>query len=118
MAVMMPSESWTDERLDYFEKSVGESFDGIKVAIVRLEKRMDERFEQVDKPFEQVDKRLEQIDKRFDQIDKRFEQVDGRFTRVETDIQELRRAIERQNTFMLSGFVGLAGLILSNAIFF
>lgn len=122
---MMPRENWTDERLDYFERGVNERFDGIKVEVARLEKRMDERFDRVDERFKQVDaefdridKRFEQVDKRFEQMDKRFEQVDKRFDRVEGDIQELKRAIERQNTFMLSGFVGLAGLIVSNAIFF
>jgi hypothetical protein len=37
---------------------------------------------------------------------------------VEADVRELRRAMERQSTIMVSGFVGLAGLIVSNAILF
>lgn len=129
---MMAREDWTDERLDYFEKGVGDRFDGIRVEVAHLGRRMDERFDRVDerfkqidaefdrmdKRFEQVDKRFDHVDKRFDQVGKRFEQVDQRFDRVETDVQELKRAIERQNAFMLGGFVGLAGLIVSNAIFF
>lgn len=83
---MMPRQSWTDERLDHFEK------------------RVDERFDRIDAEFAR--------------IDKRFEQVDKRFERVEGEIQELRRAVERQGTIMISGFVGLAGLIVSGQIFF
>jgi DNA anti-recombination protein RmuC len=93
MAVMMPRQNWTDERLDHFEKSVNERFD-----------RVDQRFDRVDERFKLVDKRFDQIDKRFDQIDKRLERMEG--------------AVLRQNTTIVTGFIGLAGLIASNAIFF
>ncbi|HEU4599335.1 MAG TPA: hypothetical protein VFS26_06275 [Solirubrobacterales bacterium] len=72
MVVMVPSESWSDERLDYFEK------------------RVEERFDRIDKRFEQVDKRFERIEKR----------------------------LERVETIMVSGFIGLAGLIVSGQILF
>jgi archaellum component FlaC len=48
---MMPRQSWTDERLDHFEKSVNERFD-----------RVDERFDRVDERFKQVEDRLERIE--------------------------------------------------------
>lgn len=76
---MVPRESWTDERLDYFEKRVEERFD--------------------------------RIDAEFARIDKRFEQVDRRFERIEA-------ALHQQSVIMVSGFIGLAGLILSGQIFF
>jgi tetrahydromethanopterin S-methyltransferase subunit G len=79
MAVMMPRQNWTDERLGYFEKSV------------------DERFERVDERFVEVNKRL-------DQLDQRLERLEG--------------AMLRQNTTMVTGFIGLAGLIASSALFF
>jgi hypothetical protein len=44
----------------------------LQTKVAEMEKRFDQRFEQVDKRFEQVDKRFEQVDKRFEQVDKRF----------------------------------------------
>jgi len=83
MAVMA-RESWTDGRIDDFRENVNQRFD--------------------------------QVDKRFDQVDKRFDQVDARFDRVEGDIRELRQTMI-QGFFvlvglMVTGFVGLAGLIV------
>lgn len=48
-----------------------------------MEKRFEQRFEQVDKRFEQVDKRFEDL--RGD-MNKRFEQVDNRFGEMMTYI--------------------------------
>jgi hypothetical protein len=83
MAVMA-RESWTDGRIDDFRENVNQRFD--------------------------------QVDNRFDQVDKRFDQVDARFDRVEGDIRELRQTMI-QGFFvlvglMVTGFVGLAGLIV------
>jgi hypothetical protein len=85
MAVMA-RESWSDERLTYFEKSVDERFD-----------RVDERFDRVDEKFVQIEKRLD---------------------RVDGDIRELRQAITSMHQSMSVGFIGLAGLIVSQALFF
>ena len=70
--------------------------------IVRLEEKMDRKFEQmndkmdwrfeqmdekIDRRFEQmdekIDRRFEQVDRRFEQVDQRFEQVDQRFDALE-----------------------------------
>jgi DNA anti-recombination protein RmuC len=104
MVVMTPRETWTDERLDEFKASVNQ------------------RFDEVDKRFDQVDKRFEQVDKRFEQVDDRFNRVEAQmkegFARVDADIRELRQTVERMNMRMTTGFIGLAGLIVSSQIFF
>jgi len=74
--------------------------------------------ERLDEFKASVNQRFDEVDRRFDQVDKRFEQVDKRFDHVDADIRELRQSIKRLTVFMVTGFIGLAGLILSNAIFF
>ena len=87
MAVMMPRETWTDGRLDEFEK------------------RMDERFDRVDERFDRVDERFEWVDKRFDAVDKRFDSI-------EADIREIRYGLIVLAGIMITGFLTLAGLIV------
>jgi hypothetical protein len=95
MAMMVPRESWTDERLD------------------DLKENMVERFDQVDQRFDQVDKRFEQVDQRFEQVERRM--AEG-FSRVDADIRELRRMMFQGFialvTVIVTCFVGLAGLIV------
>ena len=47
----------------------------LKVKMGEMDKRFEQRFQEIDKRFEQVDKRFEQVDKRFEQVDKRFEEL-------------------------------------------
>ncbi len=75
---MMPRQSWTDERLDQFEKRVDERFD---------------RFER-------------EVNLRFKQVDERFEQVDRRFDRIEGDIRELRMIMVGGFVTLLVAIVG------------
>jgi hypothetical protein len=51
------------------------------------------------------------VNQRFDEVDKRLDRMDG-------DIRELRQAVERMNTRMTTGFIALAGLIVSGQVFF
>jgi len=91
--VVMTREAWTDGRMDEFKEAVNLRFD-------------------------QVNRRFDEVDKRFEQVDKRFEQVDKRLDRIEGDIRELRQTVERMNTRMTTGFIALAGLIVSGQVFF
>lgn len=50
MAMMMPRGTWTDGRLDEFEKRIDERFD-----------RVDERFEWVDKRFDRLEADVREI---------------------------------------------------------
>lgn len=50
MAVMLPRDRWSDDRLDKFEKRVDERFD-----------RIDERFDQVDKRFDRVEADIREL---------------------------------------------------------
>jgi tetrahydromethanopterin S-methyltransferase subunit G len=66
VAVMMPREKWTDERLDDLNKKVDEGF-------VRVDARFDKvdaRFDKVDAQFAKVDERLEKICDRFDALNR------------------------------------------------
>ncbi|HET7590202.1 MAG TPA: hypothetical protein VFK14_08510 [Solirubrobacterales bacterium] len=91
--VVMTRETWTDGRMDEFKESVNLRFD-------------------------EVNRRFDEVDKRFEQVDKRFEQVDKRLERMDADIRELRQMVERMNSRMTTGFIALAGLIVSGQIFF
>ncbi len=62
-----------------------------------------------------TDGRLDEFEKR---IDERFKVIDERFDRIEADIRELRQAVNEMHRTMVTGFIGLAGLILSAQIFF
>jgi thymidylate kinase len=104
MAVMMPRQSWTDERLDHFEKRVDERFD-----------RVDERFGTFEK---QVDERFKRVDERFDRVDEQFRLVDKRLDVMDADRRELKQAMNQLNRTMSIGFIGLAGLIASAVVFF
>ena len=79
--------------------------------------RMDEFKEAVNRRFDEVDRRFDEVDKRFEQVDKRFEQVEKRLDRMDADIRELRQSVERMNMRMTTGFIALAGLIVSGQLF-
>ena len=47
-----------------------------KIRLIRIEDRMESKFQEIDRRFEQMDKRFEQMDKRFEQIEKRLERLE------------------------------------------
>ncbi len=67
---------------------------------------------------ESVNRRFDGVDRRFDEVYRRFEQIEKRLDRMNMDIRELRQTVERMNTRMTTGFIGLAGLIVSAQLFF
>ena len=73
--------------------------------------RLDEFKENVNRRFDEVDRRFNEVDKRFDQVDKRLDRMDG-------DFRELRQAVNQLHNTMVIGFIGLAGLTVSGAVFF
>lgn len=97
MAVMVPRQSWTDERLNHFEKSVGERFD-----------RVDERFNK----FETS------VDERFKWVDERFVEVNKRLDRMDADIRELRQTVAQMSQSMNRNFIALAMLVVAAVVFF
>ena len=110
MAVMMPRQNWTDERLDHFGKRVDERFD-----------RVDERFDRVDERFATFKK---EVDERFSyfesEVKLRFEQVDERLDRIEGETKEIRIAIKDLHEdnkatlrVMMQGIITLSGSIVA-----
>jgi archaellum component FlaC len=106
MAVMMPQQNWTDERLDHFETRVEERFD-------LFESKVDERFERVDERFERVEERFERVDERFKEVNKRFGEVDKRLERIETNIGEMHGAMLGVQRIMLQGFIAICTAMVS-----
>ena len=62
MAVMMPRETWTDQRLDDLNKKVDDGFADVKAEMRgrfdSLETRIDVRFNQIDERFDRMQQTL------------------------------------------------------------
>ena len=58
MAVMMPREKWTDERLDDLNKKVDEGFGRLDGDIKDLRRDMNTRFDKVDARFDSLNRNL------------------------------------------------------------
>jgi len=64
-----------DERMAYVEGRLEEqslSMTDLREAVVRLEDRMERRFEAVDRRFDAVDRRFDAVDRRFDRLEDRM----------------------------------------------
>jgi len=65
MAVMVPRESWTDQRLDDLNRKVDDGF-------ARVDKKIDDGFARVDKKIDdglaRVDKDIRELNTRFDSL--------------------------------------------------
>ncbi|HEV2857001.1 MAG TPA: hypothetical protein VGW80_01205 [Solirubrobacterales bacterium] len=64
---------------------------------------------------ERLDEFKASVNHRFDEVDRRLDRFEAQ---MHADIRELRQTVERMNARMTSGFIGLAGLIVSAQIFF
>jgi uncharacterized protein YicC (UPF0701 family) len=70
MAVMMPREKWTDERLDDLNKRVDEGFTRVEALIADTKTDMREGFARVDG---QINELRRDMNARFESIDARFD---------------------------------------------
>lgn len=59
--VVMPRESWTDERLDDFRGEVNRRFDGVDRRIEETNQLMDAGFARIDAKFDALQRTLMQI---------------------------------------------------------
>lgn len=57
----------------------------LEEVLVRIERKIDERFDAVDKRFDEVDKRFEAVDKRFEAFDKKFEAVNQKLEGIQIE---------------------------------
>jgi hypothetical protein len=76
MAVMMPREKWTDERLDDLNGKVDKGFADTKAAITETKAEMREGFARVDGEIKEL---RQEMNARFSGTDARFNSVDARF---------------------------------------
>ena len=85
MVVMTPRESWTDGRLNEFEK------------------RVDER-------FDEVDRRFDEVDRRFDEVDRRFENLE---TKMENGFSALNERIDRLFLALVIALFGVVASLIA-----
>ncbi|MFZ2188715.1 MAG: hypothetical protein WAV73_04095 [Candidatus Moraniibacteriota bacterium] len=77
--------------------------------LMGLERRMDDRFEQVDAGFKQIDDRFEQMDVRFKQLEanqaitlKHLFNIDDKFEAMEKELKEIKLELARLSEKILS----------------
>jgi tetrahydromethanopterin S-methyltransferase subunit G len=84
MAVMMPREKWTDERLDDLNKKVDDGFADTKAEMragfARVDGEIKELRREVNARFEKVDARFDALNDRFDALNRNM--VGGLFVVV------------------------------------
>ena len=81
-------EAMLDEKLD---KRLDEKFQNIDK---RFDK-MDERLDKMDERLDKMDERLDKMDERFDKMDERFEKMDSRMGSLEQQFIELRDTVDK-----------------------
>jgi len=98
MAVMVPRERWTDERLDDLNKKVDDGF-------ARTEKKMDEGFARADAKMDEGFARADaRMDEGFARLDKK---MDEGFARVDADLREVRSDIKDVKRMLFMGAVAI-----------
>jgi chaperonin cofactor prefoldin len=98
MAVMVPREKWTDERLDDLQAEMRAGFAEVKGEI----KRLDDRGAGVERKVERLDGRIAGVEREMKRLD--------------VDFRELRREVNSMNRNMMAGFFAMiAAIIASNA---
>jgi hypothetical protein len=107
VTVMMPRETWTDERLDDLNKKVDEGFARVDRDIKGLDKKVDAGFARVDK----------KMDEGFARVDRK---IDEGIRDLRVDMKDLQRELNQRldsmNNRLVGGlFVFIAALIGSNA---
>jgi hypothetical protein len=63
MAVMMPKEKWTDERLDDLSKKVDDGFAGVDRDIRELRVRLDRMKDSINARFDSINTRLDSLNR-------------------------------------------------------
>jgi hypothetical protein len=104
MAVMMPREKWTDERLDDLNKKIDGGFADTKAVIADTKAEMRAGFARVDGEIAELRR----------EMNGRFNSVDARFDKLNDSINARFEALNR--TLIGGLFVLVAAIIGSNAI--
>jgi hypothetical protein len=76
MAVMVPREKWTDERLDDLNKKIDNGFAAVDAAIADTKTEMREGFARVDGDIKDL---REDMNARFGSMEARFDALNARF---------------------------------------
>ena len=84
---------------------LADSVDGTNERVTQLDRKMDQRFEEVNEKFAQVDRKMDQrfgevdrkMDQRFEEVDRkmdqRFGEVDNKFAQADAKQDEMRQEI-------------------------
>src|SRR4051794_30699518 len=98
MAVMAARESWSDQRLDDLNQTVGDGF-------LRVEKKI-----------ESVDSKLDGLDKEVSGIDKKVEVIETRLGSLEKKVDEGSARLERDNRQLRTEMLGFGVAIIATVI--
>jgi hypothetical protein len=99
MAVMVPREKWSDERLDMLNEKVDDGFERLDGDIKSLRQDMNTRFNAVDA--------------RFDSVDARFNALDGRFNALDAKFDNLRQDLFKAAVAVIVAMIGATGAIVA-----
>jgi flagellar capping protein FliD len=86
MAVMMPREKWTDERLDDLNGKVNKGFARTETAIAETKAEISDLRRETKGEIKELRREMHagfnKVDARFDKMDDRFEKMNDRFDRL------------------------------------
>ena len=102
-----------EERLAYIEGRVEEhsrNVDGIREALVSLERRTDARFDSLEGRVDSLERR---IDARLDGVDRRLDSVERRFNVMDVKIDLTRDALDQK---MSRHFLWLVGIQVTTLV--
>jgi chromosome segregation ATPase len=80
--VVMPRESWTDERLDDFRGEVNRRFDEVGARFDETNQRIDESNRRMEAGFAEMRRELGQVNQRLDALNDRLDGVQQMTTRI------------------------------------
>ncbi len=116
MAVMVPREKWSDERLDGLDRKVDDGFARGEGEIRELRQEMNHRFDRVDERFRGVDIRFDAVDKQLETIDSRLNSMDQRFNSIDVGIEALNQRLFMAAVAVIVAMIGAAGAIVAAMI--
>ncbi len=92
--------------------------------LLRLEQKIDQRFEQVDRRFKQIDRKFEQIDRKFEQLEEKFDQkfdqleekFDQKFEQLEEKFDQKFEHLEKRVNSQSEAIATIQGTLQAQQI--
>jgi peptidoglycan hydrolase CwlO-like protein len=113
MAVMMPREKWTDERLDDLSKKVDEGFANVAGEIKRLDgdiNRLDGEITRLDGNITRLDGNIKRLDNDIGRLDGNFNElrreINARFESIDLRLDSLNRNLQATMVAVIVALIG------------